>query len=101
MEQLLRKSPLMGLLHQRAFPFHIILSNRQSTLSDPSCKYFHDSAACGIDLGDNYIVTGGYGTYNTVAMFSEAGFVKYLPNLKTSRYRHACTSFVDSNGETV
>ena len=60
--------------------------------------------ACGIELNGKFIVTGGYdngGGIQTVAEFTVSGQVTYLANLQTGRYNHACSKFVDENGETV
>ena len=54
-------------------------------------------------MNGNFIVTGGYdsGVIQTVAEFTETGQVTYLANLQEGRYLHACSKFVDNNGETV
>ena len=63
--------------------------------------------ACGVEVGDRYIVTGGYepseddGALETVAEYSQTGFVRYLPNMIQGRYWHACSSFNNGGGETV
>ena len=36
-----------------------------------------------------------------MAEFTETGHVTYLPDLQEERYFHACSKFVDNNGETV
>ena len=59
------------------------------------------SAACGIDLGDSYVVTGGEYSQKTVAQYSLTGEVTYLADLQQGRYSHACTSFIDDDGVTV
>ena len=60
------------------------------------------SQACGIDLGETYVVTGGRNSPKTAAKFSLTGEVTYLPsNLRQGRFDHACTSFIDDNGVTV
>ena len=59
------------------------------------------SQACGIDLGDSYVVTGGEFSRRTVARYSLTGTLTYLADLQEDRYRHACSSFLDSNGVTV
>ena len=61
------------------------------------------SYACGIDLGDRYVVTGGYNgsTYQTVAQYTVTGDVTYLAELQTGRYWHACSKFLDDYGELV
>merc|ERR1712154_542688 len=41
------------------------------------------------------------GALKTVAEYSQTGFVRYLPNMNQGRYHHACSSFVNGNGETV
>ena len=63
----------------------------------PYCR-----SACGIDLGDTYVVTGGRYSKETVAKYSLTGEVTYLPsNLQHGRWGHACTSFKDDYGVTV
>merc|ERR1711902_368875 len=68
---------------------------------------YRTSLACGIEVGDHYIVTGGQDddapeeALNTVAKYSQAGQVEYLPSLNTRRYGHACSSFISDSGETV
>jgi len=63
--------------------------------------------ACGIELGDHYVVTGGYdwdipeGALNTVAKYSQSGLVDYLPSLNQRRNDHACSSFISDSGDTV
>ena len=57
--------------------------------------------SCGIDLGDYFVVTGGYNGISTVTQYSETGFDKHLANLKQGRRLHACSKFVDQNGRTV
>ena len=59
------------------------------------------SAACGIDLGDSYVVTGGEYSLQRVTQYSLTGEVTYLDDLQQGRYYHACTSFIDDNGVTV
>ena len=46
-------------------------------------------------------MTGGRESKKTVAKFTETGNVTYLPDLQEGRYSHACSKFVDNNGETV
>ena len=67
---------------------------------------YYCSSACGIDLGDSYVVTGGMDTggeysLQRVAQYSLTGEVTYLDDLQQGRYYHACTSFIDDNGVTV
>ena len=62
---------------------------------------FYCSNACGIDLGDRYVVTGGEFSLQTVAQYTLAGEVTYLAELQQGRRKHACTSFIDDNGVTV
>ena len=57
--------------------------------------------ACGIELDDKFVVTGGKYSNTKVAQYTEAGAVTYLPSLKTARYDHACSKFVNDKGETV
>ena len=62
---------------------------------------YYCSDACGIDLGDSYVVTGGVNSLQKVAQYSLTGEVAYLADLQEGRERHACSSFLDSNGVTV
>merc|ERR1712154_456541 len=68
---------------------------------------YKTNKACGIEVGDHLIVTGGYDwtapepALNTVAKYSQSGLVDYLPSLNTRRYDHACSSFISDSGETV
>ena len=57
--------------------------------------------ACGIELDDKFVITGGLYSKTTVAQYTEAGAVSYLPSLKTERYDHACSKFVNKDGDTV
>ena len=57
--------------------------------------------ACGIELDDKFVVTGGKFSNTKVAQYTEAGAVTYLPSLKTERYDHACSKFVNEDGDTV
>jgi len=68
---------------------------------------YRTKEACGMEVGDHYIVTGGYArdapdwALNTVAKYSQSGLVDYLPSLNQRRYAHACSSFISDSGETV
>ena len=62
---------------------------------------YYCSDACGIDLGDSYVVTGGANSLQKVVQYSLTGEVTYLPYLQHGRWGHACTSFIDDNGVTV
>ena len=62
--------------------------------------------ACGIELEGKMVVTGGFDydstlTLRTVAQFTETGAVKFFARLKTSRFAHACSKFVNDKGDTV
>ena len=48
-----------------------------------------------------FVVTGGKFSIKKVAEFTEAGAVTYMRNLKTGRYWHACSKFVNDDGDTV
>jgi len=80
--------------------YHIVHSNiKRLSLQLHNISYC--SYACGIDLGDSYVVTGGRYSQQTVAQYSLAGEVTPLADLQQGRYFHACTSFIDDNGVTV
>jgi len=59
--------------------------------------------ACGIDLGNRFVVTGGDDGSSrgltTVAEYTGEGAVTYLPVMNTGRRNHACTKFLNDNGE--
>ena len=59
--------------------------------------------ACGIDLGDTFVVTGGNdgSTKQTVAQYTEDGTVTYLTQLQTGRWGHSCAKYINEDGETV
>ena len=61
------------------------------------------SNACGIELGDRYVVTGGHdgSTYQTVAQYTVTGDVTYLAELQTGRHLHACSKYLDNDGLLV
>ena len=52
-------------------------------------------------MDDKFVVTGGKLSAKKVAEFTEAGAVKYMRNLKTGRAWHACSKFVNDDGDTV
>ena len=55
-------------------------------------------------MDDKFVVTGGGrggGRKKKVAVFTEAGAVTYMRNLKTGRFWHACSKFVNDDGDTV
>ena len=52
-------------------------------------------------MNGNFIITGGRDSLKTVAQFTEIGQVTYLADLQEGRSSHACSKFVDNNGETV
>ena len=77
------------------------------------------SKSCGVDMGDQYVVTGGKqeviggwdaGTQmytrtpkglRKVGLYNDYGFVRNLPDLVLGRYNHACAGFQDINGDMV
>ena len=85
---------------QQTSPWHMIQSNNKR-LSLQLCNISYCRSACGIDLGDSYVVTGGYYSLQRVAQYSLIGEVTDLADLQQGRHYHACTSFIDDNGVTV
>ena len=63
--------------------------------------------ACGVEVGDNFIVTGGmnysdwYHGVNNVTLYSQSGNVTLLASMNTGRRGHGCTKFVTETGDTV
>ena len=92
------------LLPQRGFqqtsPWHILQGNNKR-LSLQLYNISYCSWACGIDLGDSYVVTGGYYSLQRVAQYSLTGEVTDLADLQQGRAAHSCTSFIDDNGVMV
>jgi len=77
-----------------------ISADGSSSSADFALPY--DTAqACGIDLGDSYVVTGGSYSKQKVAQYTLTGEVTYLADLQQGRYGHACTSFINDNGVTT
>ena len=60
-------------------------------------------------MDDKFVVTGGckrsWGKIcpasKKVAKYTEAGEVTFMPSMKSERYRHACSKFVNDDGDTV
>lgn len=83
----------------------------QSSSSDSFELPYRTDMACGIVVGDRYIVTGGVDTgatpggewkaLDTVANYSQSGQVEYLPSLNQKRFEHACSSYISNSGENV
>ena len=85
---------------QQTSPCHMIQSkNKRLSLQLYNISFC--SSACGIDLGDSYVVTGGEYSLQRVTQYSLTGEVTYLADLQQGRFYHACTSFIDDNGVTV
>ena len=66
------------------------------------------SDACGISIADKYVVTGGWGGWNspdgalkTVTRYNKTGDTETLPQLIFGRYQHACGSYLSEQGENV
>ena len=62
---------------------------------------YYCSSACGIDLGDSYVVTGGEYSKKRVTQYSETGEVTFLANLTTGRWAHACGKYLGDKGDQV
>ena len=77
-----------------------MIQSNNKRLSLQLCNISYCRDACGIDLGDSYVVTGGQ-NFQTVAQYTLAGEVTYLADLQQGRASHACTSFKDDNGVKV
>ena len=56
-------------------------------------------------MDGKFVVTGGSGSgfrvKSKVAEFTETGAVRDMPSMKTKRIGHACSKFVNDNGDTV
>ena len=64
------------------------------------------SESCGVDMGDLYVVIGGWDEakktfLRNVTLYNDDGFVRNLPDLVMGRFYHACAGFHDINGDMV
>ena len=64
------------------------------------------SWACGIELEDRVVVTGGVGWWDglpraTVQVYTSEGPQEQLPSLLTSRDGHACAHYLDNQDRVV
>ena len=57
--------------------------------------------ACLINEGDSFLLTGGYGVYNTVSRYSMKGWIGDLKGLIQGRIFHGCTQFGGSMDRKV
>ena len=79
----------------------MIQGNCELLIVHSNLDLYYCRGACGIDLGDSYVVTGGEYSLQKVAQYSLTGEVAYLADLQEGRAVHACTSFIDDDGVTV
>ena len=70
--------------------------------------YFCSSDACGIDLGESYILTAGNvwtgssWVYDSkVSNYSTTGWTEDLPDLNIARRYHACSFYTTDSGDNV
>ena len=52
-------------------------------------------------MGSSVILTGGEYSRTTVSEYGEAGFIRYLPDLKQGREAHGCSHYEDAQGRKV
>jgi len=102
----------------------IVSADGSSTKPSWDLKY-KTSDACGVEVDDTFIVTGGYGygyyeynhdyyydygydestpttgSYNSVVRYNSQGVSEVLPSLTVRRWDHACGSYLDENGQRV
>lgn len=84
------------------------LVSADRSFSTPDFALPYDTLyACGVEIGDKFIVTGGmnvtewYWGINTVAEYSQSGFVRYLTPMNTARRSHACSTYVTDSGDVA
>ena len=64
-------------------------------------------AACGIQIDDEYVVTGGYDdtsegkALKRVISYNKTGYSKTLADLSVARFSHACGKFVNNERVNV
>ena len=64
------------------------------------CLYIY-SRACLIDLGDTFVITGGWGSGSTVSHYSASRHLGDLAPLNTPRQSHGCSVYTDSSQQQV
>ena len=88
--------------HTTHIHFTLLFLSTQIIISSLTLHY---RAACGIEVGNYLVVSGGRDDSDdslaTVAKYSQSGLVEYLPSLNQKRDLHACSSFINDGGETV
>ena len=67
-----------------------VFSLRNSTVS-----------ACAIGLDTTMVITGGFDTLTSAALYDITGFIRELPPLNTGRHDHACSHFTAQDGSLV
>jgi len=55
-------------------------------------------SACAIGLDTTMVITGGFDTLNTAALYDITGFLRELPHLNTGRHDHACSHYTAQDG---
>ena len=58
-------------------------------------------SACAIGLDTTMVITGGFDTLTTAALYDLTGFLQELPHLITGRHDHACSHFTAQDGSLV
>ena len=59
------------------------------------------SHACGINIGDSVVITGGQRTRRNVIQYWMNGSYKELANLNEGRDQHGCSSYIDDYDNKV
>ena len=79
------------------------------------CNIIKFRFACGVEIGEKFIVTGGMNFTNwyhgknftkssgitTVTEYSQSGSFQYLTPMNEERWSNACSTFVTDSGDTV
>ena len=63
--------------------------------------YSRDSETCAIQLPTSVILTGGLYTLTKVSEYSEAGYLRDLPQLLHGRDMHGCSYYDNEEGSKV
>ena len=58
-------------------------------------------SACAIGLDTTMVLTGGFDTLTTAALYDITGFLRELPDLNTGRHDHACSHYTAQDGSLV
>jgi len=85
----------------------VISSDGSSTRANRWSLAYKTDSACGVEVGDKFVVSGGSDRYardwalSNVVRYGRQGDVEKLPSLTIRRYYHACASYLNDKGQNI